>query len=151
MGLFDKLVSGVKEVVDSVAESVQGPSTTPPPPVPASSQGWATPVAPQFTTANAKPYFAGILAQEFAEYEIRESVPVAELGGVGKPYEFGLYQFGALKAVVVLVERNRDHNRAYLGSKEAALAARVPFVNFYLHMPNERGFVISRIRRLMAA
>ena len=50
----------------------------------------------------------------------------------------------------MLVEHNRDNNRAYLGAKETAVKSNVPFINFYLHMPNERNFVISRINRLMA-
>ena len=73
---------------------------------------------------------------------------MAELGGQGKPYEFGLYREGVLKAVVVLVQHNRDRNRAYTGSKAAAEAAGVPFINFYVHMSNEYGYVVDRIRRL---
>jgi hypothetical protein len=93
-------------------------------------------------------FFADVLASEFGQYVVRTNVPVSDLGGTGRPYDFGLFAHGECCGVVVLVEHNRDRNRAYLGSKEAAAAEGVPFINFYLHMPNERAFVVDRIRRL---
>jgi hypothetical protein len=99
--------------------------------------------------SNAKAYFAQILASEFGQYQTRENVPVGELGGEGRPYDFGLYQDGRLVAVVVLAEHNRTRNNPYWNSEKKAKESNVPFINFYTHMPNERDFVISRIKRLM--
>jgi len=165
VGLFDKLVNktldqvvgGVKDAVSQVARDagvasfLGGGSASdgdaPVQPGQGTADGASTPASPDQTKD--KDYFAAILARDFADYQVRGSVPVAELGGQGKPYEFGLYKTGDLKGVVVLVEHNRDRNRAYLGSKEAAQAAGVPFINFYLHMPNEEAFVVSRIRRMV--
>jgi len=97
-----------------------------------------------------KEYFAEILASEFSQYEVKENVPVSDIGGIGKAYDFGLYSNGKLVAVIPLVEHNRDHNRAYLGGREAAKKENIPFINFYLHMTNERNYVINRIKRLIA-
>jgi hypothetical protein len=93
-----------------------------------------------------KTFFAGVLQQEFPGYEIRQDVPVAELGGTGKPYDFGIYLAGQPRAVVMLTEHNRDNNAAYRNAKAAAAARGVPFLNFYLHMPNERDYVVNRVR-----
>ena len=95
-----------------------------------------------------KPYFRAIINENFSNYTIREDVPVAELGGDGRAYDFALVSGGQCCGVIMLVEHNRDNNRAYKGAREAAQAAGVPFINFYTHMPNERDFVINRIRRL---
>lgn len=96
-----------------------------------------------------KAFFAGVLAQEFGAYEVRENVSPAELGGSGKPYDFGLYRDGRMAGVVMLTQHNRDNNAAYKNAKRACEAAGVPFINFYLHMPNERGYVVSRIKGLL--
>ena len=100
------------------------------------------------TPATEKPYFRTIIQECFGNYVIREDVPVSEFGGQGRPYDFALFSGGECCAVVMLVAHNRDNNRAYKGAKAAAGANGVPFINFYTHMPNERGFVINRIKRL---
>ena len=95
-----------------------------------------------------KPYFREIINEMFSGYTIREDVPVAELGGEGRAYDFALLNGTNFAGVIMLVEHNRDNNRAYKGAREAAEAAGVPFINFYTHMPNERDYVIERIKRL---
>jgi hypothetical protein len=93
-------------------------------------------------------FFANILAQEFPEYTVHEFVSPATLGGSGRDCDFGLYRGGHTAGMVMLVEHNRDNNAAYRNARSTAQRAGVPFINFYLHMPNERNFVIGRIRRL---
>ncbi len=95
-----------------------------------------------------KAYFRTIIKEVFSGYIVREDMPVSELGGEGRPYDFALIAGGECAGVVMLVEHNRDNNRAYKGARAAAQAAGVPFINFYTHMTNERGFVINRIKRL---
>ncbi len=95
-----------------------------------------------------KHYFEEILSSSFGNYVVHEDVPVSTFGGEGKPYNFALYQGDTCAGVIMLVEHNRDNNRAYKGAKAAAQNAGVPFINFYTHMPNERSFVVSRITRL---
>jgi hypothetical protein len=96
-----------------------------------------------------KAAFRWMFQQDFADLQIREDVPVAELGGDGKPYDFGVYRLGQLAGVVMLTPHNRDNNRAFKGAKQAAINAGVPFINFYLHMPNERSYASRRIRSLL--
>jgi len=130
MGLLDKLLNTTASQTGQSAPAVSG---------------W---IRDDQMAHRDRTYFASILSRDFADYEIREMVPAAELGAVGRPYDFGMYKAGLLRAVVMLVEHNRDNNRAYLGPKEAARLAGIPFINFYLHMPNEYDFVVSRIRRM---
>ena len=175
MGLFDKAKKSLGDALSSnlsnkVVKAVEkatgldldqdgqaGSQATQPgfsrQPVPAPGQQEAYRSAPAYSPppvqqVTEKPYFRAILQDCFYNYIIREDVPVAELGGTGKPYDFALFSGGECCGVVVLVAHNRDNNRAYLGGKAAAIASGVPFINFYTHMPNERGFVINRIRRL---
>ena len=99
-------------------------------------------------SATDKPYFRAIIQENFSNYTVREDVSVSEFGGEGKPYDFALFNHGECCGVVMLVAHNRDNNRAYNGAKAAAKARGVPFINFYTHMANERGFVFNRIQRL---
>ena len=101
------------------------------------------------TGGHTRAYFKDILYSEFSKYTVRENIPVSEIGGEGKSYDFGLYENGILKGFVVLVEHNRDNNKAYKDSKLYANRANIPFINFYLHMPNEKKFVIYRINHLL--
>lgn len=96
-----------------------------------------------------KAYFADILATEFGAYELRQNVSPAELGGSGKAYDFGLYRGGRLAGVVMLTEHNRDRSAAFLNAKATCAQAGVPFINFYLHMPNERSYIIGRIKSML--
>jgi hypothetical protein len=94
-------------------------------------------------------YFAQILQAEFGAYQIAEFVPVSTLGGTGKPYDFGLSQNGRLVAAIMLTEHNRTNNAAFKGAQAACEAAGIPFINFFLHMPNERGYVVNRIKSFL--
>ena len=94
-------------------------------------------------------YFKEILTSEFADYELREKVSPSELGGDGRPYDFVLVKGGKIVAVIPLAEHNRTSNSAWKNARTAAESAKVPFINFHLHMPNKRDFVIDRIKRLL--
>lgn len=94
-------------------------------------------------------YFADILTTEFGGYELRQNVSPAELGGSGKPYDFVLCRGGRPVGAVMLTEHNRDRNAAFLNAKAACEQAGVPFINFYLHMPNERNYIVGRIKGMV--
>ncbi|MDR0435717.1 MAG: hypothetical protein LBH11_02975 [Propionibacteriaceae bacterium] len=96
-------------------------------------------------------YFGAIITSRLPQYQVSPGVTPEQLGGTGKPYTFGLYSDGTLKGVIQLVDHNRDRNRPYCSSREAAQAAGIPFINFYTHMPNEPDFVVGRIQRLALA
>ena len=49
----------------------------------------------------------------------------------------------------MLTPHNRDNNLAFRNAKQACQAAGVPFINFYSHLPNEREYVVTRIRSML--
>ncbi|MDR0288011.1 MAG: hypothetical protein LBI03_09960 [Clostridiales bacterium] len=147
MGLFDKLKHGLaNEILGNINKNQ---STVQPPHQNTRSANLVSNNTIAAEYKNAKPYFAQILSSEFNQYQVRENVPVSELGGTGRPYDFGLYQNGKLVSVVVLAEHNRTRNQPYWNSEKKAAESNIPFINFYTHMPNKRDFVIYRINHMM--
>ena len=94
-------------------------------------------------------WFAAMLKENFSEYLVREYVPVAELGGDGKPFDFLLIKNGAACGAIMLTAHNKTNNRAFKGAQAACQASGVPFINFFDFMANEQGYVINRIRGLL--
>ena len=116
-------------------------------------------------------YFKEILASEFSLYTIRENVPVTDLAGFandefklyqtrptqaykaewGQPYTFVLETGGSAKGVVMLGNgHSHDSNVKYLIARKYAQKMGLPYINFYTQMPNERAYVIERIRKFLA-
>ena len=106
---------------------------------------------------------------EFPEYSIRENVPVTELAGFaddefqlyttrpcqaykaewGQPYTFVLEKEGNPAGVVMLGGgHSHDSNVKYLIARMYAKKLGLPYINFYTQMPNERNYVIGRIRKM---
>lgn len=151
MGLFDRLDKAVEKISGDIKDAVEkspmlGGYDGVKPPTGIASQAV---IETRLEQAKNRQAFAPILTENFPDYQIREYLPVSELGGMGQPYDFGLYQDGQLKAVVIVVGHNKDHTAAYKGAKEAAKAAGIPFINFYAHMPNEHDFVVYRVRSFL--
>ena len=117
-----------------------------------------------------KSYFAGIIAEAFPEYGVAENVPVTDLAGFandsfqlyetrpyqaykaewGAPYTFVLYAGGAPKGIVMLGDgHSHCSNVKYLIARAYAKKLGLPYINFYTQMPNERDYVISRIKRFL--
>ena len=153
MGFFDKLAKGLaSEVLGNIVKNTSSGTT--------GNTGQSANQNTVRQTVNAvrtgsapgmniRAYFAEILASAFSQYQVRENIPLSEFGAEGRPFDFGLYQNGTLVSVVVLAEHNRTRNHPYWNSQKKAQELNIPFINFYTHMPNERGFVINRIKRLM--
>lgn len=163
--LFSKVVKTVKENI----EAEQRPTTTTPQPKPAPQ-----PAAPSFEKARTATewvtYFREILATEFPQYSVREKVAVTDVVGFandefklyksrptqaykaewGQPYTFVLEQAGSIKGVVMLGNgHSHDSNVKYLIARMYAKKMGIPYINFYTQMPNERDYVIGRIRRFL--
>ena len=117
-----------------------------------------------------KSYFAEIIATEFPGYGVAENVPVTDLAGFandsfqlyksrpyqaykaewGAPYTFVLYAGGAPKGIVMLGDgHSHCSNVKYLIARAYAKKLGLPYINFYTQMPNERDYVISRIKRFL--
>lgn len=122
------------------------------------------------TDAEWEAYFKEILQNEFPVYTIRETVPVTDLVGFvsdeeqlyttrprqvykaewGQPYTFVLEVSGMPKAVVMLGKgHSHDENVKYLIARMYAEKLNLPYINFYTQMPNERNYVIGRIRKFI--
>ncbi|MBO5592013.1 MAG: hypothetical protein J5913_03510 [Prevotella sp.] len=122
------------------------------------------------TDAEWEAYFREILQDDFSSYTIRENVPVTDLAGFandeaqlystrprqaykaewGKPYTFVLESGGSAKGVVMLGNgHSHDSNVKYLIARMYAKKLGLPYINFYTQMPNERDYVIGRIRKFM--
>ena len=122
------------------------------------------------TKAEWEAYFKEILLNAFPAYSIRENVAVTDLVGFandefqlyktrptqaykaewGKPYTFVLDEAGTPKAVVMLGDgHTHDSNVKYLIARMYAKKMGLPYINFYTQMPNERDYVIGRIRKML--
>jgi hypothetical protein len=122
------------------------------------------------TPAEWESYFRDILLRNYSSYTIRENVPVTDLVGFandeaqlyttrptqaykaewGQPYSFVLEADGKAKAVVMLCSgHSHDSNVKYLIARMYAEKLDLPYINFYTQMPNERNYVIERIRKFL--
>ena len=135
----------------------------------APSYDYEAPV-PERTAAEWRAYFREIIKEEFSDYDVRENVPVTDLAGNtsdefklyktrptqaykaewGQPYSFVLESGGSAKGVVMLGNgHSHDSNVKYLIARMYAKKLGIPYINFYTQMPNDRNYVIGRIRKLM--
>ncbi len=166
MGILDKLakkgLSGLKDTLEDVigvdfdraASGRPGGSFTqsadrarP------AERSYAAPRAQEAPKRNLFAFFGELLDSEFSEYEVQTRVAAPALGlnvDPCKPYDFILCRDGYVCAAIMLTPHNRDRNAAFLNARAAAQQLGIPFVNFYLHYPNERSYVIRRIRSFLA-
>lgn len=115
-------------------------------------------------------YFRDIIHAEFPQYSVQENVPVTQVVGYandsfklyperpfqaykaewGKPYTFILSQNGMMKGIVMLGGSHSHCSKMdYLVARMYAKKASLPYINFYTTMPNERGYVVERIRKFL--
>ncbi|MCL1914112.1 MAG: hypothetical protein FWG10_09625 [Eubacteriaceae bacterium] len=94
--------------------------------------------------------FDKILHDEFSYLDVAKNVEAERIAFVAatpcKAYSYVVSDNGRIVAVIMLTKRNRDHNAAFLNARSAAQAANLPFLNFYSYYPNERDYIISRIK-----
>ncbi len=167
--LISKIVDVAKDYIENSNSNAQ-PTRQAPSRRPVVSPA-ASVVTREKTDAEWKAYFREILQGTFPQYSIRENVPVTDLVGFandefklystrptqaykaewGKPYTFVLEQDGAAKGVVMLGNgHSHDSNVKYLIARKYAKKLGIPYINFYTQMPNERDYVIERIRKFLA-
>ncbi|MBO6023559.1 MAG: hypothetical protein J6P83_01775 [Bacteroidales bacterium] len=164
--LFSKVVKTVKENIEVETKPASQPTAQPKPA--------SRPTTPAFererTALEWVAYFKEILATEFSQYSVRENVAVTDVAGYasdefklyksrptqaykaewGQPYTFVLEQAGSLKGVVMLGNgHSHDSNVKYLIARMYAKKMGIPYINFYTQMPNERDYVIGRIRKFL--
>ncbi len=168
MGLLNSLLNIAKKVAEeAIKQQESAKSNQPQQPAQAPAQVYSSqpPVDPQA-------YFAEILQTCFPQYGVQRNVPVTDLAGYatddfklydsrptqayqaawGAPYTFVLYS-GTTPAGIVMLGSGHSHdsNVKYLIARMYAKKMGLPYINFYTQMPNEREYVISRIRKFMNA
>ena len=160
MGLFDKFVKGVANEVAKGAKGALGDAiekatgididgsdsrvdnTT-------HSTVTSSPEVFEDDGLHTKEAFLEVLNNELNDYTIKTDVSTATIGGVGRTYDVGIYKGSKLVGLVALVEHNKA-NKAYHDSMESAKRANIPFINFFLHMRNEKNYVVSRIKKAIS-
>lgn len=170
MGLLNSLLDVARKAVSEAIKQSQEQAQQQPRPqsTPAPAPAAYEPARPVVTDWNA--YFAEILRTEFPQYGVVENVPVTDLAGFdtemaklykkrpmqaykaewGAPYTFVLYANGGPAGIVMLGSgHSHDQNVKYLIARMYAKKLGLPYINFYTQMPNERDYVIGRIRRFM--
>ena len=169
---FGKLFSKVVKTVKDSIEAEQRQTSTSPQPKSTSQPATTTHYEQEKEKTDSEwvAYFREILATEFAAYSVRENVPVTDVAGLandefqlyktrprqaykaewGKNYTFLLEQAGNPKGVVMLGNGNsHNSNVKYLIARMYAKKSGIPYINFYTQMPNERDYVIGRIRKFL--
>ena len=160
MGLFDELKkAALGKIVDTVEKSLGGmPESTGRPTdryetsaQPAVANQSAD--TPQNDFASVEEKFNQILSTEFSDFQVVHNASAESVGisapSPCRPYSYALICNGKTVAVIMLTPHNRDHNAAFLNAKKTALNSNVVFLNFYTHFPNERNYVISRIKNAL--
>lgn len=92
-----------------------------------------------------------VLAECYPQYEVRENVSPATLGGAGKfmNYSFGVYSAGAPKLFIMLVGKTTCRTRLYRWSKEEAARNGVTMINFIEHYPNSVLYIRDRLQKYL--
>ncbi|MBO4486292.1 MAG: hypothetical protein J5734_04055 [Prevotella sp.] len=165
--LLKKIVDVAKDYLDSSTKDLEPRRQSRPEQRPEPKQ---EPEAIERTDAEWKTYFREILQREFSSYTLRENVKVTDLAGYvsdefklykkrpnqvykaewGQPYTFVLESAGAPKAVVMLGDgHSHDSNVKYLIARMYAKKLGMPYINFYTQMPNERSYVVERVRKFL--
>ena len=171
--LGNLLEKAIKQGLDSIASKAGVPLNNPS----QNNTPHHSSVAPapksRYTTApvrDPRAYFRGILQSDFPQYTVRENVPVTSLVGDacdqfqlyktrpyqayraewGEPYTFVLYLGGQPKGVVMLGDGHSHSAKVkFLIARKYAQKVGLPYINFYTQMPNEKSYVVGRIRRFL--
>ena len=166
--LLFKIVDVAKEFIDNSQKDAQ-PARQPSANTQHPSPNTQT-VEREKTAEEWEAYFKQILLTEFPSFTIREKVKVTDLVGFvadecqlyttrptqvykaewGQPYTFVLESGGQPKGVVMLGNgHSHDSNVKYLIARMYTEKLGIPYINFYTQMPNERAYVIERIRKFL--
>lgn len=92
-----------------------------------------------------------VLKESFPQYEIKENVSPATLGGIGKfmNYSFGIYSGGIPKLFIMLVGKTTCSTRLYRWSKEEAAKKCITMINFVEHYPNNVNYIRDRLSKYL--
>ena len=160
MGLFNdlkktaigKIVNTVEKAVDASVKQGIGQESPSRPSISPQSSSQASPHN-NSTAVNIDQKFDQILATEFSDLEVVRNASPESVGISApqpcKPYSYALLRNGKIAVAIMLTPHNRDRNSAFLNAKKSALDSKIKFLNFYIHFPNERNYVVSRIKNAL--
>ena len=105
---------------------------------------------PQYTVKEWQPYFEGILADAFPQYELRRDVAASDLfptpSNAWTRAAFVLMQ-GGRPALAIYLASNRKLLRP--GACKACISHGIPALTFHSQLSNRREYVIDRVRRAL--
>ena len=152
MGLFDKLLDkAISHAVDKATNKITGKIEKNETRQNAASNSQSqTNQKPIIVPENMKAHFDDILKNDFSQYTVKENVPAKEISSnadsESRAYTFVLHKDGQAAAAIMLTPHNRYRNKGFLGAQNACKQAGIPFINFFTHFPNERNYVVLRIK-----
>lgn len=84
-------------------------------------------------------------AEEFAGYEVRKDLQSGVTGA--KNYSYGLYLNGMPKAMIMVCDNGVHHSiKSERLAEQASLGYGVPYMNFFAHLPNEKEYIVNRLK-----
>lgn len=90
-----------------------------------------------------------VLKEEWSGYEIRRNVSASEFMAEegARDYSYGIYQDGQPQAMLMVLN-NRNHGRLkeICKSRNACDRMRIPYMNFYSHLPNDIEYISNRLK-----
>ncbi len=156
MGIFDKILDGIKEEIKSELSRVISPdSAAAPETVPEPRQAAQSTVEeePAYTRTfdTGDEYFAGIITDDkFPGYTIERSVNASTFDSSAHPRCYPItYLFrkdGAPVLAVLVMNRNQSRAMISVGTYAVLDDNRIPYIRFYKGMENREDYVIGRIR-----
>ena len=170
MGLLKSLLNmAVKAAADSLTQKLENQSSAAEAPASPRFEPEPQPQREEITDWNA--YFEDILKTDFPQYTLSRNVAVTDLAGNaadqfqlyktrpvqtykaewGVPYTFVHNNEAGKPVGVVMLGSGHSHtqNVKYLISRMYAKKLGLPYINFYTQYPNERQYVVGRIRKFL--
>lgn len=84
-------------------------------------------------------------AEEFAGYEVRKDLQSGVNGA--KNYSYGLYLNGMPRAMIMVCNNGVHHSiKSERLAEQACLSYGVPYMNFFAHLPNEKEYIVNRLK-----
>ena len=86
-----------------------------------------------------------VFAEEFMGYEVRKDLQAGINGA--KNYSYGLYLNGMPRAMIMVCNNGVHHSiKSERLAEQASLSYGVPYMNFFAHLPNEKAYIVERLK-----
>lgn len=139
MGFFSDLLKcqakkAIKNIIDDAISKVTDNNNNP---APAPNAVSKTP------TELLRERLKAAFASQFPAYEVKENI--SSLAPAGRAYTYGLYSDGQPKAFfMIMLDKNDYRKKEVVLSKNAALEAGIPYMNFMPYLPNTPEYIAKK-------